>query len=384
MEKDFKEGLVVKSNDYSEGKHIDKKDYQLSPFKEIDDEERVNLYESYYEKQIPHFEAYLEFVNKIMCVLKHYRIVTGRTNFTARVKSIDSALENDQKKALNDIFGMGINAGIAGESELLYLLFSSSLTPTRNVVKNKENGYAAHHFSGFPKFSNLSETLKSILNTKFDPELMYKQYIDSLPDYEKEKIKLDDQETGNVQVDNKDKNVSTAQEDDKEKEEKQDIKAYFIQYYNALNKYTEKKKLIIKGNRLKDLEKEIKAIENEYYKSQKIKGKENVYQPIIEVQFKTIAVCEEATNGTADHGDYKGIEIQKIQEEYDNSKNGLPTSRLPAKMYKSNIETNEYGEPIPVVKITGRDAKAAAMYPFLVIKRKQRIQDEKSGTEPEL
>ena len=79
MEQDFKDKLVVNQNDYSEGRFVDKKDYKFKEFNEIDDEERVNLYESYYEKQIPHFEAYLEFVNKIMCVLKHYRIVTGRT-----------------------------------------------------------------------------------------------------------------------------------------------------------------------------------------------------------------------------------------------------------------------------------------------------------------
>ena len=370
MEKDFKEGLVVNPKDYSKGKFLDKKDYSFKPYEKIDDEERVNLYKNYYEKQIPQFEAYLEFVNKIMCVLKHYRLVTGRTNFTARVKSIDSALENDQKKALNDIFGMGINAGIAGESELLYLLLSSSLTSTRNIVKNKENGYAAHHFSGFPKYSNLSEKLRTILNTKFDAEEMYKQYIDSLPDYEKEKVKLDNQDNDKVI-------------EGKEQEEKQDLKAYFIQYYNALNKYIEKKKLMLKGARLKELEKEIRAIETDYYKTQKLKGKENIYQPIIEVQFKTIAVYEEATNGTADHGDYKGIEIQKIQEEYDSNK-GLPTSRLPAKMYKSNFEINEFGEPMPVIKITGRDEKAAETYPFLIVRRKEREQDEKSGSEQEL
>lgn len=359
MEKDFKKGLFV-----------DKKSYKFKPFIEIDDEERVNIYEKYYEKQIPHFEAYLDYVNKIMCVLKHYRIVTGRTNFTARVKSIDSALENDASKALNDIYGMAINAGIAGESELLYLLLRSSLTQTRNIIKNKSNGYAAHHFSGFPRFSNLSERLKNILNTEFDAEKMYEQYIDSLPDYEKEKVKLDDQEIENNQEEN-------------QQEEKQDIKAYFIQYYNALNKYIEKKKLVIKGEKLEQLLKEIKQIEDEYYKKQELKEKDNIYQPIIEIQFKTIAVYEEATNGTAAHGDYKGIEIEEIQKEYD-LKGRLPSSSLPAKMYESNFETNEYGEPVPVRRITGLTEKAEKTYPFLIVKRKQRENDEKSDTEQEL
>ena len=388
MEQDFKEGLVVDTNDYSNGISIKRKDYNFKPYKKIDDDDRVAIYEKYYENQIQQFESYLDFINKIMCVLKHYRIVTEKTNFSARVKSIDSALENDQKKALNDIFGIGINAGISGESELLYLLFSSSLTPTRNVVKNKENGYAAHHFSGFPKYSNLSERLKYILSTKFNAEEMYKQYLDSIPDSEKKKIKLDDEEEQKFlkEQDNSNQEVveekqdKEEQEEQEEQEEKQDIKAYFIQYYNDLNKYIEKKKIIIKGARLKELEKEIKAIETEYYKTQKLKGKDNIYQPIIEVQFKTIAVYEEATNGTADHGDYKGLEIEEIQKAYD-LKGHLPRSSLPAKMYKSNCEENEYGEPKPVVKITDPDEKAATMYPFLVINRKQR---DNSDSEQEL
>ena len=181
MNDDFRKGISVEN-------------YKLKPLKEISDEDRVMIYESYYEKQIPHFEAYLEFINKILCVLKHYRLVTGRTHFTARVKSIDSALENDAAKALNDIYGLGINAGIAGESELLYLLLRSSLEQTKNIIKNKSNGYAAHHYSGFPRFSNLSERLRHILSTKFDTEKMYEQYIASLPEYEKEKIKLDGEE----------------------------------------------------------------------------------------------------------------------------------------------------------------------------------------------
>ena len=346
MNDDFRKGISVEN-------------YKLKPLKEISDEDRVMIYESYYEKQIPHFEAYLEFINKILCVLKHYRLVTGRTHFTARVKSIDSALENDAAKALNDIYGLGINAGIAGESELLYLLLRSSLEQTKNIIKNKSNGYAAHHYSGFPRFSNLSERLRHILSTKFDTEKMYEQYIASLPEYEKEKIKLDGEEN---------------QGD--EQEEKQDIKAYFDQYYGALNKYIDKKKLIIKGERLEQLLKEIEEIENEYYEKQELKEKENIYQPVIEIQFKTIAVYEEATNGTADHGDYKGIEIEKIQEEYD-LRGHLSNSSLPAKMYESNFELDENGNPMPIRRIKDRDEKAEKTYPFLIVKRKERINEDR-------
>lgn len=330
---DFKEGLKPKN-------------YKLQPIYKVDDEEKEVLYEKYCEHQIEPFEAYLDFVNKIMCTLKHYRIVTGRTNFTARIKAIDSALENDQTKTLNDVFGMGINAGIAGESELLYLLFSSGLSETKNIVHNKENGYAAHHFSGYPKAGNLSEKLKQILSTPYDGNEEYDKYFNSLSEHEKEK--------------------------NKGKEE--DIREYFVEYYQKLNEYITKKNKIVKGAKLKELEKEIKTIENEYYKLQKLKGKDNFYQPIIEIQFKTIAVYEEATNGTADHGDYKGIKIEDIQEEYDRS-GRLPLSRLPLRMYESNIEIDEYGNPLPVKRIKDRDEKAAKTYPFLVVTKKNREQE---------
>lgn len=345
MSEDFREGLVVNQNDYSEGKFVDKKNYTFKAVNKVDDEEKEVIYEKYCERQTPQFEVYLDFVNSIMCTLKHYRIVSSATNFTARVKALDSALENDKTKALNDVFGLGINAGTVGESELLYLLLSNGLTSTKNVIHNKENGYAAHHFSGYPKVSNLSEKLKAIFSKKYDGNEMYEQYINSLSDYEKGKYIKNEQ----------------------------DIKDYFIEYYDKLNNYLSKINKIVKGAKLKELEKEIKKIEEKYIAESLEKNPEN-YQPIIEIQFKTVAVSLEATNGTADHGDYKGIKIEDIQNEYD--KNGrLPISRLPLRMYESNIETDEYGTPIPVKRIKDRDEKAAKSYPFLIIKRKEKEQE---------
>ncbi|MBO6233769.1 MAG: hypothetical protein J6N78_06950 [Clostridia bacterium] len=336
MEDNFKEGLKLENFKSQENN---------AKLYEVDDEEKEKIYAQFCEHQTEPFEAYLEFVNKILCSLKHYRIVSSATYFTARIKSLESALENDTTKTLNDVFGMGINAGTAGESEFLCLLLSSGLQKTKETVKNKDNGYEAHHYSGYPKSAALSEKIKEIFSTDYNGEEMYEKYIKSLSDYEREK------------------NAETETE----------TKEYFIKYYDKLNKYLTKTKKIVKGQKLRELEKEIKAIENAYYKNQMKKPKEYLYQPIIEIQFKTVAVSIEATEGTADHGSYKRIKIEQIQEEYDRN-GGLPFSKLPIKMYKSRLETDEFGNPLPIKKIKDRDEKAKEMYPFLIVKRKGEIQ----------
>lgn len=337
MEDNFKEGLKLENFKSKENN---------SKLYEIDDEEKAKLYEQFCEHQMEPFEEYLDFVNRILCSLKHYRIVSSATYFTARIKSLESALVNDStKKTLNDVFGIGINAGTGGESEFLCLLLSSGLQKTKESVKNKENGYEAHHYSGYPKTANLSDRIKEIFSTKYDGEKVYQEYINSLSDFETEKNSETEEAT----------------------------KKYFIKYYDKLNKYLAKTKKIVKGQKLRDLEKEIKTIENQYYKIQK---KNYLYQPIVEIQFKTVAVSIEAAEGTADHGNYKRIKIEAIQEEYD--RNGrLPISKLPIRMYKSRLQTDEYGEPLPVRRIKDRDEKASEMYPFLIVKRKSKGEIER-------
>ncbi len=343
MEDNFKEGLKLEN---FKSKENDSKLYEIDDEKKKKNKTKSECYAEFCEHQTKPFEEYLDFINKILCSLKHFRIVSSATYFTARIKSLDSALVNDAtNKTLNDVFGIGINAATGGESEFLCLLLSSGLQKTKESVKNKENGYEAHHYSGYPKTANLSDKIKEIFSTEYDGEKMYEGYMNSLSDYEtKKNSKTEDA-----------------------------IKQYFIKYYDKLNKYLAKTKKIVKGQKLRDLEKEIKVIENQYYKIQK---KNYLYQPIVEIQFKTVAVSIEAAEGTADHGSYKRIKIEEIQKEYDMNGN-LPTSKLPIRMYESRLQTDEYGEPLPVRNIEDWDEKASEMYPFLIVKRKSKGEIER-------
>ena len=341
MDYNFKEGLRLENFKSKEKKsklyEIDDKEER----KKKEREDKICAYKQFCDRQGDTFKKYLDFVNKILCSLKHYTIVSSATYFTARIKSIDSALVNDERdKTLNDVFGIAINAATGGESEFLCLLLSSGLQRTKESIKNKENGYEAHHYSGYPKTASLSQKIKEVFETKYDGEKMYEEYMDSLSDYETEK--------------NSKTEIAT--------------KNYFIKYYDKLNKYLTQKKKIVKGQKLKDLEEEIKAIEEEY----NIILKEKFwYQPIVEIQFKTVAVSIEAAEGTADHGSYKRIKIEEIQKEYDRYgkiQNG--EYKLPIKMYESRLQCDEYGNPLAVREIEDEDEKASAMYPFLIVKRK--------------
>ena len=55
----------------------------------------------------------------------------------------------------------------------------------------------------------------------------------------------------------------------------------------------------------------------------------------------------------------------------------LSNSSLPAKMYESNFELDENGNPMPIRRIKDRDEKAEKTYPFLIVKRKERINEDR-------
>ncbi len=312
----------------------------LNPIYTVNDTEKEGVYREFVDSQKKHFESYINFLNAELCTLKHYGIVSDFTKFLARIKSIESSIRNDNSKALNDVFGIEVNAATPGESDFVVTLFSDTLTRTREVVHNKENKYIAHHYSGYPNAGNIVTKLEEMFETTHEPTSMFEKYMKNIPDKVKEEMSEGD-------IDR--------------------LKNYFDKFCVDLNGYTTVIKRNVSGEKLRELKKDLRKIEQEYHKIEKLKNGANYHQPIIEGQFKTIQTAIEANIGSASHGDYKGEDMKMIQKEYD-QRGGIPLSRLPI-MYRSNLETDENGDPIPP-RILSSDETAKALYPSLIVKKK--------------
>ena len=315
----------------------------LKPMYKLNDIEKESVYRHFVDSQKSHFESYIKFINSELCVLKHYGIVSDFTRFLARIKSVESSINNDNTKALNDIFGLEVDSATPGETCFIVKLFSETLEKTKEVIHTKTNKYVAHHYSGFPKAGNIVAKLEEIFNTTYDDKEMLDEYMENLPRNRRELMT---------------------------KENKNNLKKYCEDFCNNLSNYTAVIKKSVYGEKLKDLKKDLKKVEQDYLKSEKLKNdvETDIHQPIIEGQFKTIQIAIEANIGSASHGDYKGENMKKVQKEYD-EKGGLPLSRLPI-MYKSNLETDDEGKPIPP-KLLSSDETAKVLYPSLIVKKKE-------------
>lgn len=323
MSNEFKDGLKVEN---------------LKPLHTVNDVEEEMLYKEFVDIQKGHFVSYINFFNAELCVLKHYGIVSDYTRFLARIKSPESAIKNDKTKALNDAFGVEVDSATPGESAFIAMLFMGTVKETKEAVKNKENKYIAHHYSGYPKVGNIVERLEEILNKTYDSKELLDAYMAKLPDKVKE---------------------------DMTEKEKRQAKEYFESFCNDLNFYIKLINNSLNANNLKSLKRDLKLVEQEYHKEENLESSE--IQPIIEGQFKTIQAAIEANLGTASHDAYKGEDMKTVQREYDKN-GGLPLSKLPT-MYKSNLETDENDKPIPP-RVLSSDETAKALYPSLIVKKK--------------
>lgn len=333
MNNDFKERIKVECLE------------EKNPLTDI---EKMEVLRKFIDSQKNHFESYINFVNIELCILKDYRIVSDRTELSARIKSIESSIKNDDNKALNDVFGMEIDSATPGESAFIAMLFKDTLEETREVIHNKESGYVAYHYSGYPKAGNIAERFEDILNHEaYDPKEMYESYIKKLP-------------------------LKTLEEFNKDEEKIKRLKEFCEKFCNNLNHYIEKKIKRIKKERLINLKLKLEKVEQEYHKAEKLKANTyvDVEQPIIEAQLKTIQVAIDADLGEASHEFYKGEEIERIQEEYDRN-GGLPFSKLPI-MYESELKRDKNGVPIPP-RILSSEETAAKVYKSLIVVKDREI-----------
>lgn len=330
---------------------------EILTFEDISDDEKKKIYLKYLKSQTKYFRYYLQYINEILGTLKISGLISEHTKMCARIKSFDSANKNDSKKALDDIFGIEINFATEEEEVFVVELLKRTLCITKEKIHNKSNGYVAHHYSGYPnatqkidkEFYNLLYYRKPKENK---PQKLYLEYISKMSNEQKRKIS------------------------------KRRTKQYFKKYAKLFDVYGMEAfsngSSRIKGtlNRLENLKKNI--FEN-------ISDMDDDNIPIIEFQFKTLAVAREAQTGTASHEKYKPENLEKIQNEYYTNPKAL-RDKLPI-MYESDIDVDyETGEIIKP-RLMKKDEVLKHLYPSIMLEpvedndnfnRKYRIEKEES------
>lgn len=109
---------------------------------------REKLYIDFVLYQEPGFIRVLDYVyTKVEC-LKKDGIVSKNTIINARIKAINSALDNFKRsKTLDDVFGIEIICQSENEILIIKKELEKSLTSFKTRIHNKENGYKAIHES---------------------------------------------------------------------------------------------------------------------------------------------------------------------------------------------------------------------------------------------
>lgn len=287
----------------------------------LNDRNKERIYYKFVNEQTEQFELFINYINEILVILKDYRIVSRYTKMNARIKAAKSAINNDEKKSLDDVFGIEVVFATSGERDFVEELIKSTMTICRKKIHCKDNGYEAFHFSGFPSGKNsVVSAFEELINKTIDPEEEYKNYYEGLSANNRKKVN----------------------------EEEEKYRNFFINFKDNLELYSSNIKDRIDVERMQDLKEELQEAEDLYLKRQRKlssepSSSENI--PIIEFQGKTIEVEIEASFGRANHAEYKGKTNGEVQKEYDNKNGEVALSDVPT-MYTSDLKRDVNGNVI--------------------------------------
>ncbi len=217
-------------------------------------------------------EGFLELVenyNVCLEIAKQNELI-GDVKLKARIKDFSSSRINSGKKILDDIFGMEIVAPTETDKEILALFSHLEFEISKDKKYNKPSGYIAYHCMGdfLPKSHDidLKEWIVRTVNTAQTKE--YKRSKE-IPNYSSKK--------------------------------------------NMVPIFPNLQHFIQDPERLTELVKTFEEMK-EYMDTTKTK----LQLPIIETQFKTIEVEENALRGTASHSKYKPVDESMIENKFKN------------------------------------------------------------------
>lgn len=307
----------------------------------INDRQKEKIYEGFIEDQEKQFRLYIDYINEILIILKDYRIVSDYTKMNARVKSVDSAIENDGEKALDDVFGIEVDFGTPGERDFVEELIKSTMKIAKQKIHRKDNGYEAYHSSGYPISSNrIVSAFEEIINRRIDPEEEYKKYYEGLSAENREKVDLEEEK----------------------------YRRYFMEFKEHFESYARIIRERIDESRMQELKEALQEAQDSYLERQTQLSSESSSEniPIVEFQGKTIQIAIDANLGDAKHEGYKGMTSAEMQEEYDRMGGRIPLSRVPT-MYTSDLKRDEEGNVIPMRMRSVRKT-LEVLYPGLITK----------------
>ncbi len=142
-------------------------------------EEARKIYEEIVQGQQDGFITFVNYLNQYINGLKEQGIISQFLKFYARIKATNSALKNyDEKKDLDDIFGIEFICATNEEIEILQHALEPILRTNKVKTHDKANGYkATHHLCSIKKESKevLKKRMKEIESNKIPAmEVQYK------------------------------------------------------------------------------------------------------------------------------------------------------------------------------------------------------------------
>lgn len=260
-----------------------KDDLKVTPKQEDDDKARkIDAYREFLSEAIPGYIAFMEAINHSITELEAEGII-GNTKLKSRVKSVNSALHNTDEKTLDDIFGFEIITENERDKEILMLIIHNLFVEkyARHKNHNKSNGYFAHHCTGAVK-----KELNGMECVELKNHILYA----------------------------KTNELKTEYRDMTNKEQKKFAKS---EIFCKKPRYPILRQQILQNGGI-----ESKLQENfewaldfiDQYLSEIPDLRKNM--PIVEMQFKTKTVEQEAKYGRAQHVNYKKVNEDKIVQAY--------------------------------------------------------------------
>lgn len=128
-------------------------DYKLSSEDKKSIEEKnkelnkKNLYLEFINSQRNGFYRFINYLNETIFTLQQQAKISDFIEVRARIKDINSALKNDETKALDDVFGVEIVCEDEEEINIIQNHIEKKMVSKKNKDHNKDNGYKAKHRS---------------------------------------------------------------------------------------------------------------------------------------------------------------------------------------------------------------------------------------------
>lgn len=128
--------------------------------------EKATAYNKFVIDQQNSFILFINYINKYINELREKGIISNFLEIRARIKASNSAFQNDEKKMLDDIFGMEFVCATEKEIKVVRDHIGKFVSTIRNKKHNKDNGYKAIHSVCVPTEQTI-EKLNSIQDDNY-------------------------------------------------------------------------------------------------------------------------------------------------------------------------------------------------------------------------